>query len=169
MTANNPYLIPVHDLMHKAGTMRRVNLEIQVPDALDNSVVAVEKGAEIVVDGRLESVHEGILVSANVSGEAKTECSRCLDPLKLEVDVEFQELFAYSLTDEDDLVITDETIDLEQVVRDAVVLSLPFNPLCSSDCLGLCVDCGVKLSENPQHEHEAPVDPRWNALKNLME
>ena len=169
MTANNPYLIPVHDLMHKAGTMRRVNLEIQVPDALDNSVVAVEKGAEIVVDGRLESVHEGILVSANVSGEAKTECSRCLDPLKLEVDVEFQELFAYSLTDEDDLVITDETIDLEQVIRDAVVLSLPFNPLCSSDCLGLCVDCGVKLSENPQHEHEAPVDPRWNALKNLME
>ncbi|MEN9731245.1 MAG: hypothetical protein RL488_555, partial [Actinomycetota bacterium] len=121
MTANNPYLIPVHDLMHKAGTMRRVNLEIQVPDALDNSVVAVEKGAEIIVDGRLESVHEGILVSANVSGDAKTECSRCLDPLKLEVDVEFQELFAYSLTDEDDLVITDETIDLEQVVRDAVV------------------------------------------------
>ncbi len=169
MTANNPYLIPVHDLMHKAGTMRRVHLKIQVPDALDNSVVAVEKGAEIVVDGRLESVHEGILVSANVSGEAKSECSRCLDPLKLEVDVEFQELFAYSLTDEDDLVITDETIDLEQVVRDAVVLSLPFNPLCSNDCLGLCVDCGVKLSENPQHEHEAPVDPRWNALKNLME
>ncbi|MEY2693897.1 MAG: hypothetical protein RL142_245 [Actinomycetota bacterium] len=169
MTANNPYLIPVHDLMHKAGTMRRVHLDIQVPDALDNSVVTVEKGAEIVVDGRLESVHEGILVSANVSGDAKTECSRCLDPLKLEVDVEFQELFAYSLTDEDDLVITDETIDLEQVVRDAVVLSLPFNPLCSSDCLGLCVDCGVKLSENPQHEHEAPVDPRWNALKNLME
>lgn len=169
MTANNPYLIPVHDLMHKAGTMRRVHLDIQVPDALDNSVVTVEKGAAIVVDGRLESVHEGILVSANVSGDAKTECSRCLDPLKLEVDVEFQELFAYSLTDEDDLVITDETIDLEQVVRDAVVLSLPFNPLCSSDCLGLCVDCGVKLSENPQHEHEAPVDPRWNALKNLME
>lgn len=169
MTASNPYLIPVHDLMHKAGTMRRVNLKIEVPEALDNSVVAVEKGAEIVIDGRLESVHEGILVSANVSGEAKSECSRCLDPLKLEVDVEFQELFAYSLTDEDDLVITDETIDLEQVVRDAVVLSLPFNPLCSNDCLGLCVDCGVKLSENPQHEHEAPVDPRWNALKNLME
>ena len=169
MTTSNPYLIPIHDLMHKAGTMRRVHLDIQVPEALDNSVVAVEKGSEIVVDGRLESVHEGILVSANVSGDAKTECSRCLDPLKLEVDVEFQELFAYSLTDEDDLVITDETIDLEQVVRDAVVLSLPFNPLCSTDCLGLCVDCGVKLSENPQHEHEAPVDPRWNALKNLME
>ena len=165
----SPYLIPVHDLMHKAGTLRRIDIEFALPEALDNSIAGIPAGKQVVIDGRLESVHEGILVTANISGEAETECSRCLDPLKLEVDVEFQELFAYSLTDEDDLVISDESIDLEQVVRDAVVLSLPFQPICSSDCEGLCVDCGVKMAENPQHVHEAPVDPRWNALKNLME
>ena len=166
---SNPYLIPVHDLMHKAGTLRRIDLEFPIPEALDNSIASIAAGQKIVIDGRLESVHEGILVTANVSGEAQSECSRCLDPLKLEVDVEFQELFAYSLTDEDDLVISDESIDLEQVVRDAVVLSLPFQPICSNDCQGLCVDCGVKIADDPQHVHEAPVDPRWNALKNLME
>ena len=155
--------------MHKAGTLRRIDIEFPLPEALDNSIAAIKVGDQIVIDGRLESVHEGILVSANVSGEAETVCSRCLDPLKLDVDVEFQELFAYSLTDEDDLIITDETIDLEQVVRDAVVLSLPFQPICSSDCEGLCIDCGLKIADNPQHVHEAPVDPRWNALKNLME
>ncbi|MEN9707069.1 MAG: hypothetical protein RIS31_635 [Actinomycetota bacterium] len=165
----SPYLIPVHDLMHKAGTLRRIDIEFEAPEALDNSIAAIPVGGEIVITGRLESVHEGILVTANVQAEANSECSRCLDPLKLEVDVEFQELFAYSLTDEDDLVISDETIDLEQVVRDAVVLSLPFQPICSNDCEGLCVDCGVKMADNPQHVHEAPVDPRWNALKNLME
>ena len=165
----SPYLIPVHDLMHKAGSLRRIDITFPVPESLDNSIAAVETGAQITIDGRLESVHEGILVTANVSGEAVTECSRCLDPLKLKVDVEFQELFAYSLTDEDDLVIADETIDLEQVVRDAVVLSLPFQPICSNDCQGLCVECGAKIADNPQHVHEAPVDPRWNALKNLME
>lgn len=169
MSSQSPYLVQVHDLVHKSGTMRRINLDIVLPDALDNSVVALEKGSKITIDGRLESVHEGILASCNVSGEAKTECSRCLEPLNLEVDVEFQELFAYSLTDEDDLVVTDESINLEQVIRDAVVLSLPFNPLCSSDCLGLCAECGANLNESPQHEHEASVDPRWNALKNLME
>ena len=166
---SNPYLIPVHDLMHKAGTLRRIDLEFPIPEALDNSIASIAAGQQIAIDGRLESVHEGILVTANVSGEAQSECSRCLDPLKLEVDVEFQELFAYSLTDEDDLVISDESIDLEQVVRDAVVLSLPFQPICSNDCQGLCVDCGVKIADDPQHVHEAPVDPRWNALKNLME
>jgi uncharacterized protein len=155
--------------MHKAGTLRRIDIEFPLPEALDNSIAAIKVGDQIVIDGRLESVHEGILVSANVSGEAETVCSRCLDPLKLDVDVEFQELFAYSLTDEDGLIITDETIDLEQVVRDAVVLSLPFQPICSSDCEGLCIDCGLKIADNPQHVHEAPVDPRWNALKNLME
>jgi uncharacterized protein len=45
-----------------------------------------------------------------------------------------------------------------------VVLSLPFQPVCQEDCLGLCPECGVRLLDNPGHEHEAPVDPRWAAL-----
>ena len=155
--------------MYKAGGLRRIELKFPAPEAFDNAIASIPAGSEIDIDGRLESVHEGILVTANIQAEAKSECSRCLDPLELEVDVEFQELFAYSLRDEDDLVISEESINLEQVVRDAVVLSLPFQPICSSDCEGLCVECGAKLKENPQHAHEASVDPRWNALKNLME
>ena len=168
-TGNTDYVIAVHDLMHKPGQMRELKLDIVTPEQMGEGIALIPKGAELDLDVRLESVHEGILATGEVFVDADAECSRCLEPLTVPVEVDFQELFAYSLTDEDDLVITDETIDLEQVVRDAVVLSLPFNPLCSNDCLGLCVDCGVKLSENPQHEHEAPVDPRWNALKNLME
>jgi uncharacterized protein len=155
--------------MHKSGTLRRIELTFPAPESFDNAIVTIPVGAAIDIDGRLESVHEGILVTANVQAQANSECSRCLDPLKLEVDVEFQELFAYSLTDEDDLVISDESINLEQVVRDAVVLSLPFQPICSNDCEGLCADCGTKWVDSPQHVHEALGDPRWNALKNLME
>ena len=83
------------------------------------------------------------------------------------VEVDFQELFAYSLTNEDDFVVDDEQIDLEQVIRDAVVLSLPFQPVCRKNCLGLCPDCGVKLAENPHHVHETAADPRWSALEEL--
>jgi uncharacterized protein len=155
--------------MHKAGALRRIELVFAAPESFDNAIVTIPIGTEIDIDGRLESVHEGILVTANVQAQANSECSRCLDPLKLEVDVEFQELFAYSLTDEDDLVISEESINLEQVVRDAVVLSLPFQPICSNDCEGLCADCGTKWVDSPQHVHEALGDPRWNALKNLME
>ncbi|MSZ40534.1 MAG: DUF177 domain-containing protein, partial [Actinobacteria bacterium] len=48
------------------------------------------------------------------------------------------------------------------------VLNLPFHPLCSTDCLGLCPDCGVKMADNPHHVHEAPIDTRWSALQELQ-
>jgi uncharacterized protein len=81
------------------------------------------------------------------------------------IKVDIQELFAYSLEVEDDLLVQDEQIDLEQVIVDSVVLNLPFTPICSEDCLGLCPECGVKMIENPDHAHEAPIDSRWSELK----
>ena len=153
--------------MHKAGAMREFKLDIVVPETFGEAVVRVAEGTELDLDVRLESVHEGILATGEVFTDADGECSRCLDPLTLPVEVDFQELFAYSLTNEDDFVVQDEQIDLEQVIRDAVVLSLPFQPVCSKDCLGLCADCGVKLADNPQHVHEAAIDSRWIALEEL--
>jgi uncharacterized protein len=83
------------------------------------------------------------------------------------VEVEFQEVFAYSFDEAFDYAVHDDHVDLEPLIRDAVVLSLPFQPVCQQDCLGLCPECGVRLLDNPGHEHEAPVDPRWAALAGL--
>ncbi|MEY5004547.1 MAG: hypothetical protein RLZZ594_577 [Actinomycetota bacterium] len=167
MSTASPYVIPVHDIMHKAGAMREFKLDIEVPSALGDAIVTVSEGTELDLDLRLESVHEGILATGEVFVDAEGECSRCLDPLIVPIEVDFQELFAYSLTNEDDFVVDDEQIDLEQVIRDAVVLSLPFQPVCRKNCLGLCPDCGVKLAENPHHVHETAADPRWSALEEL--
>ena len=167
MSTASPYVIPVHDIMHKAGAMREFKLDIEVPSALGDAIVTVSEGTELDLDLRLESVHEGILATGEVFVDAEGECSRCLDPLIVPIEVDFQELFAYSLTNEDDFVVDDEQIDLEQVIRDAVVLSLPFQPVCRKNCLGLCPDCGVKLAENTHHVHETAADPRWSALEEL--
>jgi len=114
-----------------------------------------------------ESLHDGILVSGRVDATAEGECVRCLIDVALPIEVEFQELFAYSFDEAFDYTVHDDYVDLEPVVRDAVVLSLPFQPVCQEDCLGLCPQCGVRLLDNPGHEHEAPVDPRWAALAGL--
>ena len=169
MATQSVFELSVHDLMHKPGHMRELKLDITIPTPLGNAVTAVKAGDVIDLDLRLESVHEGILATGEVFGDAVGECSRCLEPLTVPVEVDFQELFAYSGTSEDDFVVENESIDLDQVIRDAVVLSLPFQPVCSAGCKGLCVTCGAKLNEDPQHAHEAPVDPRWNALTNLKE
>jgi uncharacterized protein len=167
--AESAFVIQVRDLMHKPGHMREYKLDIEVPERLGTEVANVPVGAELDLDLRLESVHEGILASGEVFVDADGACSRCLEPLLLPIEVDFQELFAYSVHNEDDFAVEDEQINLEQVIRDAVVLSLPFQPVCSKDCLGLCPSCGVKMADNPHHVHEAPIDSRWNALASFKE
>ena len=104
---------------------------------------------------------------------------RCLDPVSIPFESRFQELFAYAdrnahhqeVGDEDaaeEYLIEDGLIDLEPVLRDAVVPALPFQPVCREDCLGLCAQCGVRMEDDPGHEH-VDIDPRWSALAALAE
>lgn len=161
--------LQVHDLMHKPGHMREFELDVLLETALGEGAAQVPAGSQVEVDLRLESVHEGILATGEVFAGAVSECSRCLEALKLPIEVDFQELFAYSGSSEDDFVVSNEQIDLEPVVRDAVVLSLPFQPVCKPDCLGLCPECGIRLEENSDHKHDQQVDSRWSELLKLKE
>lgn len=161
------FLVPVNDLTRRPGQMKELELDFELDSPMGQGAAQVPAGETIEVNLRLESVHEGILATGEVDTTATTECSRCLDPLKLEVEVDFQELFAYSLEQEDDFLVQDEQIDLEQAITDAVVLSLPFKPVCSEDCLGLCSECGVKMAEDPKHTHQAPIDSRWSELESF--
>ena len=96
-------------------------------------------GAPVALDVRLESVTEGVYVSGTAHARLEGECARCLDALTDEVTVTIGELFAYpdsvtdETTDEDELPrVVDEHVDLEQTVRDALVLDLPLAPLCAA-------------------------------------
>ena len=122
----------------------------------------------------LTSVSEGVYVSGTVRGSLTGECGRCLNEINRSFEVSLAELFAYEdstteeTTDEDEVGrMQGDLIDLEPAVRDAVVLTLPTNPLCRPDCPGLCPDCGVHLDELPaDHSHEVG-DSRWAALRDL--
>ena len=167
--SQNPYAVLVRDLMHRPGEMREHSIDVVVPEGFGNAVIALPQGSELAIDARFESLHDGVLVDAQVSGTAQAECVRCLIDIAMPVRVEFQELFAYSEDEAFDYTVIDEHVDLEPVVRDTVVLSLPFQPVCQKDCLGLCPECGVRLLDNPGHEHEAPIDARWAALAGLQD
>ncbi len=139
-------------------------------------MLQVPEGAPLDLDVRLESVTEGVLVTGTVTGTLTGECGRCLEPLTEQVTVELCELFAYpdsvtdETTDEDEVHRVDgDVIDIEPVVRDAVVLGVPWTPLCRPDCAGLCPECGQRLDDLPDgHTHEV-LDPRWAALARFTE
>lgn len=162
-----PFTIPVHDLVHHPGEMREHSFEVPAPDKWGEGLVSVAQGEPVAVDVRLESVHEGILLSGDIDTEYTGVCGRCLTDIAEGLQVEFQELFAYPGEDEADFEVQDDHVDLETLVREAVVLSLPFQPVCQPDCPGLDPATGERLAENTGAELSQPADPRWAALQDF--
>jgi uncharacterized protein len=146
------------------------------PADLGIEVLRVPEGSPIEFDLRLEAVMEGVLVTGQAQARLEGECARCLAEIRDDVVADFQELFAYEESstategeDEDTGRLEGDLLDLEPLLRDAVVLALPFQPLCQDDCPGLCVECGARLADEPGHQHEDAVDPRWAALRTLAQ
>jgi uncharacterized protein len=175
-TPRGPFVLDTRELGRRPGTMKPVVRTVLAPDGLGTPMLRVPTGGPVELDLRLESVHEGVLVSGTASADLVGECSRCLDEVHDHISVELRELFYYpdrateiDEEDEDVLAVVDDHIDLAPVVRDALVLDLPLSPLCDPDCSGLCVDCGVRLDDvDPDHSHDG-ADPRWAALSALTE
>lgn len=175
-----------HELPRRAGEMKEYHLTIDLEEPIGIDVISVPKGP-MEIDLRLESVSEGVLVTGKFAVTAHGECIRCLEPMELKLEKNFQELYAYKAVknskdskkdshkeieeedDTDQLLMDGDYINLEAPIRDAIVLSLPINPLCDEDCEGLCPDCGQNWRDLPEdHAHEQ-IDARWSGLKGLLE
>ncbi len=182
----NPLVFDTRELGRRPGALKRLTRSVEAPKDLGiDGVIGVPEHAPLALDLRLESVMEGVLVTGTARATAEGECVRCLEPLRLDVEADFQEMFSYpdaddrnrsrtadpvddAEDDEDRFFLEDGLFDLEPVLRDAVVLALPLQPVCKETCAGLCSECGIRLDENPGHHHDA-VDIRWAALQGLAE
>jgi uncharacterized protein len=171
-----PLVLDVSRLGRRPGSMMEIRQTVSSPSRIGLDFIAIERGADLELDLRLESVSEGVLVTGTVHGPTRGECTRCLGPLSDEIEIELTELFAYpdsateSTTEEDEVGhVVDHTVDIEQAVVDAVGLALPFAPLCSEDCPGLCPDCGVALATAEPGHHHDKIDPRWAKLAGMID
>ena len=186
----SPWVVDTRELIRRPGSMRELSRTVTVPERIGTDVIAIQPGHRVELDVRLESVVEGVLATGTVQGAASGVCVRCLEDVEVSLEVGFQELFAYperaahhhkvtapaarkgghnadAETDEDEQHVLDgDLMDLEEVVRDAVVTALPFQPVCQDDCPGLCSECGARLADDPEHHHDV-IDPRWSALSTL--
>lgn len=160
-------VLDTHDVSRRAGVLKEVTRVAEAPEDLGIDVIGVPPGSPIEFDLRLESVVEGVLVTGTAKVQLQGSCGRCLEPIASSEEVDIQELFCYpgkELDDDEASRIEDDLIDLEPVLRDAVVLDLPFTPLCRPDCAGLCPLCGANLNKQPDHGHDEAIDPRWASL-----
>ena len=167
-----PLVFNARALDRRPGSARSETRTVPAPAHLHTGMAWIPEGAELDLEVRLESVTEGVLVTAEVTAPVAGECARCLDPVSQTLRVRCQELFSYEQNGGDTgaggYSLDGDLLDLEPALRDALVLALPLAPRCQEDCPGLCAECGVRLAQaGPGHNHGPDLDPRWAALRQI--
>jgi uncharacterized protein len=124
--------------------------------------------------------HEGFIeVDGKLAIDFELPCSRCLEPVKDHTVIRFSEVFKRPAPDEerdedmeeeenDFIEVNGERLDLKPYVEEALQLFVPFAPLCSNDCKGLCQTCGQNLNEHKCSCSNEKIDVRFAALKDLF-
>ena len=169
--AQNPWLVSITTLRRTPGLRRREQRSGHLGE-LKVSASVVPADAIAYADATLDSVQGGIEVSADVSAPWRGECRRCLEPISGEIHAHVRELYRphdRGEEDEETYPLAGEVLDLQPLVRDALVLELPLAPLCSDECRGICPSCGADLNAGSCGCADRPDDPRWAALDVLKE
>ena len=102
---------------------------------------------------RASKVQQGILATVDCSCEIDLECMRCLEMFHTQLQSHFEELFYfhYLRENQDAELFLPESgyMDLQDLVRDYLVMEIPYAPICKPDCKGLCPICGKNLNLGP--------------------
>lgn len=169
MTATSPeaLVVRVGSLLRRPGDQREEVLDV----CLEDLVVLgsrVPDDAPIHLELHLESLNDGVVVSGPVSFTWSGQCRRCLAPLTGTLSPTVQEIFVRDPVEGETRPLAGDELDLEPVVRDAVLLDLPMAPLCRPDCAGLCPECGADANLEPCSCSAPETDPRWAVLDALQ-
>jgi uncharacterized protein len=159
------------------------------PGAIDYGEEATQI-APLATDGRAEVLHEhrgpreivsDIRLKGHWAGNFEVPCARCVEPVAIPLEADFDLLFrpigadsapaerSISAPDTEIGYYQKDSLLLEDVLREQVLLSLPVRTLCKEDCKGLCPRCGANRNSQPCTCEEGPKDPRWEALASLRE
>lgn len=149
------------------------------PDELgkfDERVTIVEP---VAVGGKVRLAGAEVFVNGHIETRAQVECDRCLNKVELPVNADFDlqyitgaeyESSAAAELTEDAMsvsVFDGEAIDVDEIVKEQILLAVPTRTLCRPDCKGICPDCGIDKNTGDCACGTDEVDPRWAALKNL--
>jgi uncharacterized protein len=164
-------------------------MKIVIEDIPDEGLVAdieeklaiEEVSAASPVKGALQvTKREGeVIVTGRLTAELSLQCSRCLRdfrrPLDIPVNVVYHPL--EEIADERHALRDDEMdmgfyrgeeIDLQELVREQVLLNMQMKPLCDENCKGICPNCGADLNAGTCRCEIQEIDPRLEVLKKLL-
>ncbi len=149
------------------GTSRKI--ELNYPEVRVGRDVALRP-----LQGMFQATHtsKGIYLQGELNTTIKTECTRCLDEVRLPVTIELDDLFYYppsAAPEGENSMGEDGFIDLSPLLRELSLLEVPMQVFCRPDCQGICVKCGKNLNEGLCACDRDRIDPRLADLKALLD
>jgi DUF177 domain-containing protein len=149
------------------------------PDDLNPVDERVKLSAPATVNGKIRLAGNEVFVNGHIDARAQVECDRCLKPIELPVSADFEleyitpseyESSAVAELTEAEMsvaVFDGEAIDVDEIVKEQILLAVPTRMLCREDCKGICPECGTDRNTGDCNCETKEIDPRWAALKNL--
>ena len=149
------------------------------PDELNPVDERVRVTEPVSVKGRVRLSGNEVFVNGHIDTRAQVECDRCLQPVELPVSADFALDYItgseYESSEGAELteaemsvsVFNGEAIDVDEIVKEQVLLAVPTRMLCREDCKGICPECGIDKNTGECQCVTNDIDPRWAALKNL--
>ena len=150
------------------------------PEEIDLEEEGARVSGEAAVRGGATRKGEQVRLRGEIKTEVELLCDRCAAPERAPLAVEFDTSFIpleveavkaenVELAAEDLLLSSYEgdAVDLDELVREQILLALPSRHLCREDCKGLCQKCGADLNAGACSCAQVEVDPRWAALADL--
>ncbi|MEA4815695.1 MAG: DUF177 domain-containing protein [Lachnospiraceae bacterium] len=140
---------------------------ISKPDACNPGITFLEP---VSVKGTITNFKGQFLAEGFVTTKVSLLCSRCLNPVDIDINFKLRETFASSDNGNNEIeIFKGNTIELDDVLYRNIISKLPMKPLCSDDCKGLCPKCGMNLNDgNCSCNSESEVDPRFNKLRAIF-
>ena len=151
------------------------------PDELNPVDERVRLSEPAEVKGNVKLAGHEVVVSGHVETRAQLECDRCLKPVELPVSADFvleyitgsdYESSSVAALSEEEMAVSvfdGESIDVDEIVKEQILLEVPARTLCREDCKGICPECGTDLNAGQCNCADDEVDPRWAALQNLKQ
>ncbi|HEX3038392.1 MAG TPA: DUF177 domain-containing protein [Oscillospiraceae bacterium] len=126
----------------------------------------------LAVKGTVKNHAGAAQLDADVSFDFSIPCDRCTAQVNTHFQYAFNHVLVLSLNDEENdsyIQVENYQLDLDELLRADVLLELPAKYLCKPDCKGLCPVCGKNLNTGSCNCNKHQVDPRLEALKQLID